>query len=131
MADRKTVVDALERCARLQDAPMSGECADCAYKESFGTCGSLSKLMMDAAELLKKSPTVGGWISVEDSLPDVNRSVIVVVQGEDYTYRTVAWLQTSGDWDSNDDGFNQGDECVAYWMPLPEPPKGVNTDAAD
>lgn len=58
MADRKTVVDALERCARLQDAPMSGECADCAYKESFGTCGSLSKLMMDAAELLKEKPII-------------------------------------------------------------------------
>lgn len=54
--NRKTVVDALERCARLQDAPMSGECADCAYKESFGTCGSLSKLMMDAAKLLKEQP---------------------------------------------------------------------------
>lgn len=58
MADRKTVVDALERCARLQDAPMSGECADCAYKENFGTCGSLSKLMMDAAELLQEKPVI-------------------------------------------------------------------------
>ena len=56
MADRQTIVDALERCARLQDAPMSGECAGCAYRESFGTCGSLSKLMMDAAKLLKEQP---------------------------------------------------------------------------
>lgn len=56
--DRKTIVDALERCARLQDAPMSGECAGCAYKEDFGTCSSLSRMMTDAAGLLKEKPII-------------------------------------------------------------------------
>lgn len=58
MMGRKEVVDALERCARLQDAPMSGECAECAYKEDIGTCSSLSRLMMDAAGLLKGKPVI-------------------------------------------------------------------------
>ena len=66
-----------------------------------------------------------GWISVKDRLPKPNVSVLLAVydREHEFTYRTVAWLNTSGDWDSNDDGFNQGDEDVLYWMPLPEPPE--------
>lgn len=58
MMGRNEVVDALERCARLQDAPMSGECSGCVYKEDIGTCSSLSRLMTDAAGLLKEEPVV-------------------------------------------------------------------------
>lgn len=78
--------------------------------------------------LIDGMPTVGGWISVKERLPEPNVSVLLAVYDRDhgYTYRTVAWLNTSGDWDSNDDGFNQGDEDVLYWMPLPEPPEEVN-----
>ena len=68
-----------------------------------------------------------GWISVKERMPEPNVSVLLAVYDRDhgYTYRTVAWLNTSGDWDSNDDGFNQGDEDVLYWMPLPKPPEEV------
>ena len=67
-----------------------------------------------------------GWISVEDRLPEPNNSVLLAVydREHEFTYRIVAWLNTSGDWDSNDDEFNQGDDDVLYWMPLPEPPEG-------
>lgn len=148
--DRKTVVDALERCARLQDAPMSGECADCAYRESFGTCGSLSKLMMGAAELLKKSPTVGGWVSVKDRLPEgdgkiyegvLEESNPVLVYGKDedgeLTFGVSSYVYDHSEQnDSGWDGVAYPDwDCesctITHWMPLPEPPKGVNTDAAD
>lgn len=79
--------------------------------------------------MIATAPTVEmpGWISVKERMPEPNDSVLLAVYDRDhrYTYRTVAWLNTSGDWDSNDDGFNQGDEDVLYWMPLPEPPKEV------
>ncbi len=63
--DKAKVINSLERCARLQDSPMSHECADCAYRDkSIGTCFSLSTLMNDAADLLKDQTTT--WVEEKD-----------------------------------------------------------------
>lgn len=78
-------------------------------------------------------PTVGGWISVKDRLPEENHSVIIAVYDTFacYYFIVIAWLTESGDWDSNDETFNQGDEEVRYWMPLPEPPKEDEQNEVD
>lgn len=76
-------------------------------------------------------PTVSGWVSVNDRLPDPDIDVLLNVYcnwSGDY-YQVIAWRTKMGDWDSNDDGFNQNDDYIAHWMPLPEPPEEVKGDA--
>lgn len=67
------------------------------------------------------APTVGGWISVEDRLPEYT--------GWYLTYHhkinlcVVSWFTgdgwEDGDWGAYEDGW------VSHWMPLPEDPKEV------
>lgn len=83
-------------------------------KEAFEVDGYLSpytKRMIDSC------PTVNGWISVEDSLPEEGKSVLVhYVDG----WMPVAHL-LNGKW------YQSGGETswlsVTHWMPLPEAPK--------
>ena len=65
------------------------------------------------------APTVGGWVSVEDRLPEKN--------GDYLTYDTddIVWPHFFraglGLWD---DSIGYRKDNVTHWMPLPEPPGG-------
>lgn len=83
-------------------------------KAAFETDGYLSPYMQ---RMIDACPTVGGWISVEDRLPEEGQSVLVhYVDG----WMPVAHL-LNGKW------YQSGGETswlsVTHWMPLPEPPK--------
>lgn len=94
-----------------------------------GQGAALTKALIFAA-LKSKSiiPTVGGWVSVKDRMPEPNKDVLLAVYCEetDSYYQVIAWQTTSGDWDSNDEVFCQYDDEVTHWMPLPEPPEEGN-----
>ena len=69
-------------------------------------------------DMIDAMPTVGGWISVKDRLPEENGVYLVfVARGyvEFYTLLDKTWFSST--FNICDDGF------VTHWKPLPEPPK--------
>ena len=92
-------------------------------------------------------PTVGGWISVKDRLPEDGEMVIVAIFGHDVIVQhegetlemainrtlqhkrvTVGFLDEEGFW-YGADGYPMIVQ-PSYWMPLPEPPKEVDDDGS-
>lgn len=102
----------------------------------------------DAINLIKKTPTVGGWISVKDRLPEEHDSlfakyehlskhmwakesdnVIVYVRFPDGTGRATEGRLQDGKWWTRISPAIE--PVVTYWRPFPEPPKEAdecNTD---
>lgn len=78
-------------------------------KEQSGTCDDHWN---DIVERLDAQPTIGGWISVKDRLPERYEPVLTydIVRG-----LNLNWLVTKTEWSW---GYH-----ICYWMPLPEPPK--------
>ena len=87
-------------------------------------------VVISALKSKNVTPTVGGWISVKDGLPDEKQSEIT----HDFGY--VLCATTFGDvraykfgtpigWKEPHfwNGCGNMDEYVTHWMPLPEPPK--------
>lgn len=73
-------------------------------------------------ECIDAAPTVGGWISVKDRLPENETEVIIIVQHKIGWYRAFAWHDEYG-WHSSAEEFGDGEsDFVTHWMPLPEPP---------
>jgi hypothetical protein len=71
-----------------------------------------------AKQLIDEQPTVGGWISVKDGLPDETEDVIICYEwvgfsGIKYREVTVNDLRE----------VKQISDRIIAWMPLPEPPK--------
>ena len=84
-----------------------------------------------ARALIENAPTIGGWISVKDRLPDEDDHYLCWFGS--FPLGAFARVCT---WSRNKDAFwcyadNSKWHNITHWMPLPEPPKGVNTDAAD
>lgn len=83
---------------------------------------------MKVMEWIDSAPTVGGWVSVKDRLPENETEVIIIVQHRIGWYRAFAWHDAYG-WHSIADEFCDGDsDLVTHWMPLPKPPKEVTKD---
>lgn len=102
----------------------------------------------DCIKYVHDSPTIGGWISVKDDLPKEHDSifannahlskymwakesdgVIVYVKFPDGTGLSTEGRLLDGKWSTK---ISQVLEpVVTHWMPMPEAPKGVNTDEAD
>ena len=94
---------------------------------------SMGKTQMkkQVIEDIDDAPTVEGWISVNDRLPDEHGLVLAVVKYKVGWFRVLAWREI-GEWLSNDPKFEDSDgQYIAYWMPLPEPPQEVTENAND
>ena len=82
---------------------------------------------------INEAPTIDGWISVKDRLPDEEdyRSChenwdgcVIWTNGSDIG---LGWYSmTTGDWA---DIYDCDIDDVTHWMPLPEPPKEDEDDA--
>lgn len=86
---------------------------------------------------LAKAPTIGGWISVEDRLPDAAGVMVLVTAHNRYydtysvfpaflSYGTNKWCTydvTKMETKTATDNTVNDRLTVKYWMPLPEPPK--------
>lgn len=72
---------------------------------------------------IDKAPTIGGWISVKDRLPDDASDVIAYYGCGDsghvifVNYYKNCWYDVFNDLI---DDLEQG--CITHWMSLPEPP---------
>jgi hypothetical protein len=75
----------------------------------------------DVIERLDSLPTVSGWISVKDRLPDTYKPVITY---DKYSGVKENWLLKEKPCVNWSQGFH-----VTHWMPLPEPPKEETPDA--
>ena len=76
---------------------------------------------------IRSAPTVGGWISVKDRLPEDERFVLVcnddgkmmvaqyIAETDQWQYRYMAYDVDV--WDDTEQG------PVEWWMPLPEVPR--------
>lgn len=68
---------------------------------------------------VEEAPTVGGWISVKDRLPEDEYECLVIT--EDCWYY-IGWFASDiQKWIV--DGGVECDEEVTHWIKLPEPPK--------
>lgn len=79
---------------------------------------------------IEQSPTIGGWISVKDRLPEESKTVLVArkyIQPGHKERRYVETAERIGfDWVSVEDEYKvhrQFHTPPYAWMPLPEPPK--------
>ena len=78
----------------------------------------------EAKLTLDDMPTVGGWISVKDGMPQ-DEMVVVIVKHKIGWYWVPAWHDEFG-WHSSAREFKDGEsKYVTHWMPLPEPPEEV------
>ena len=104
--------------ALKKDWSMANKCEECPqnarkcpYEQNF--------TRMDICEMLDEAPTVGGWISVKDRLPEEKQEALIFccwtgASGEVYREIMIENIKSV---------IYQGYEPIA-WMPLPEPPKG-------
>ena len=92
---------------------------DCEYIGDKARRDELGSFMAD----IVNAPTIGGWISVKDRLPEDETVVIAYVQHKIGWYRMFAWHDMYG-WHSSALEFDDKEsDYVTHWMPLPEPPK--------
>ena len=72
-----------------------------------------------ARDLIDEQPTIGGWISVKERLPEVGRVVLA------FGTRSATTGMFQGVSKRNDLWWWKGHTIkhVSHWMPLPESPK--------
>ena len=80
-----------------------------------------------ARKLIENAPTVGGWISVKDRLPEEKLNPYTGGYQE-----VICFIDTRVGCDVRTYEFGRGhfwsglqevDKYITHWMPLPEPPK--------
>ena len=104
-------VDALKKELRMAD-----RCEDC--ERNARDCQYVyGHTRMDICEMLDDAPTVGGWISTKDRLPEREGLYLCwsAINGGYACYQIHLWK--GGRWYWVHD--------VRYWMTLPEPPEEV------
>lgn len=100
-----------------------------------------------AEPLVLRAPTIGGWISVKDRLPEMHKSifapwygrkewteamwqeesdrVIVAIKFPDGSTSVGTARLRDGKWSTDIVSRTLNPE-ITHWMPMPEPPKEVN-----
>ena len=87
--------------------------------------------------VIDRAPTVGGWISVKDKLPDASETGTIAalayisngkIAGEYYEDMClVLYYYNGAGWATISDDIVP-DGIVTHWMPLPDSPKGGPTN---
>lgn len=70
--------------------------------------------------LIDRLPTVSGWVSVKERLPDEDGSTLICTKNGKVC--TARFYKRQGGWNA------YAGRNAAYWKPLPEPPKEVSKD---
>lgn len=102
--------------ALKKDWSMADRCEDCPQKV-IACQYDQDFTRMDICQMLDDAPTVGGWISIEDRLPDDARRVLCCTKTQKGNYNIVIGYYMGGLWRC---GMNSN---VVYWMELPRVPE--------
>lgn len=120
---------------------MGDNCEDC--PQNVRVCQYVQDFSrMDICEMLDEAPTVGGWISVKDRLPETNDEVLTTYLYDDKPHKlyveTASYFddgEGEGHWHSVWDEFSIGRvrKTTIAWMPMPKPykPQKEENDEAD
>ena len=98
-----------------------GRCApDCPYGDMIGCVQTMHQDTLALIQQLEAQ--VPKWISVEERLPEDQRSVLTV-NGHGEIRIMGLWSKRGDEWTwvHNDRMMHYND--ITHWMPLPEPPK--------
>lgn len=84
-------------------------------------------------DVIDHAPTIGGWISVKDRLPeskpdDLEYQTVIIALG-DGTVELGCYYESTKEWGAGEN-FDRLRKPVA-WMPLPEPPEEVTEHDQD
>jgi len=119
---RENIVEHLRFCAT------HFSCSGCGGDCKTGSNEPRTKAVLnDAADAIEELlAAVPHWISVEERLPE--KHVEVLICTEDYGKNELGFANTAV-WDGSEwiETWNRKESIpyVSHWMPLPEPPKGV------
>ena len=83
-----------------------------------------------ARNLVDEQPTIGGWISVKDRLPEEDKIVLVAREFVWPGHKACRYVETAeligSEWVSQTEEYKirrRFHKAPYAWMPLPEPPK--------
>ena len=136
------LIDANALCRVLNDHWLATSPSDRDTAEVAAERAAMCRGLDDAMRIVEQMPTVGGWISVKDRLPEKDGQYLVCLNQT--RLMVVPFAKTLEDVDR--DVFKGRDEpgwfewdtewCwfyevtnVTHWMPIPELPKEVTVDA--
>ena len=104
--------------ALKKDWGMADKCEDC-QRDARNCQYGMVLTRMDVCGMLDDAPTVMGWVSVEDRLPEKKGDYIA------YTKDGIVWSYFFDDGWVDSLGYDT--DTVTHWMPLPEPPEPSDT----
>lgn len=111
-----------------------------ALKASIDDNWYIDMMVSEIWSVIDHAPTIGGWISVQDRLPEKDGEYLVFIRSPYAGYSKIAgfstdktathtFLDAGYGWSNYDSDYGYY-ECkdVTHWMPLPEPPEEVSGD---
>lgn len=105
MPDRETIIKDAEQAIEMLGT----------IEEPTWECDFIWVSFENALELLKR-PTVSGWVSVKDRLPEKKCECLVAINSVGRVWRALDFWEGDG-WAIT------CEEEITHWMPLPEPPE--------
>lgn len=100
---------------------MANECEDC-QRDARDCRYGMVLTRMDVCEMLDEAPTVGGWISVKERMPERGNTCLVWLRGGGMTFMVFDGSRFVG-------GSAYSDDRITHWMLLPGAPEEVSGDA--
>lgn len=114
MKTPEEIKKALDCCNQFRSGGHWNICSKCPCDIGIGRCDGT--LETDALAYIQQlEAQVPRWISVEERLPEDNKTVFVVCKDG----FTTMMLFRDGDWC----WYGNTDDSITHWMPLPQPPK--------
>ena len=72
---------------------------------------------------IEQAPTVSGWVSVKDRLPEPDENVIIWTKTGCMKYAQYHEDGSINPWYVYEDNARAWTNVISHWMPLPEPPE--------
>ena len=88
------------------------------YNDWYTEDGEPNGVICTVGCLLRKEPTVGGWISVKERMPDRGNTCLVWLRGGGMTFMVFDGSRFVG-------GSAYSDDRITHWMLLPGAPEEV------